>query len=311
MLPRPVLLTNSNDASKPAKRILFRTALMVAMIGSVLVSTILLLQGGLALGHLQYFIDIGHHPLHITSALLVLFGLLALLTFVLLTMGLIHMNRKYVLIAAGVLAACALVLVVFTIWSFLTVTSGRLPTSINNELIKEIDQTQYNFVQGSGVVVENTNKMARLEKQHQCCGLAEAVEDYRSRYPSMLPSPSSGSSSSGNTNNKGGRTTVSQRNSGNAGGESVILPISCCNEKYRSADNLCIDIHGNNSKAVSRYNTDGCYAIITRDKFQRIQQQGFTTVVAACLSVISCIALAAVIRLLPESYQVAPLPRAS
>ena len=302
MLPRPVLLTNTNEAAKPAKRILFRTALMVALIGSILISAILLLHGGLALGHLQYFIDVGHHPLHITSALLLLFGLLALLTFVLVILGLMQMNRKYVLIAAGLLAVCALVLIAFTFWSFLTVTTGRLPTSINNELIKEIDQTQYN-----GVVVENTNKMARLEKQHQCCGLVDGVEDYRSRYPSMLPSPSS--SSSGNTNNNrgGSRTTTAQR----YGGGSVMLPISCCNEKYRSADNLCIDIHGNNSNALTRYNTDGCYAIISRDKFQRIQQQGFTTVVAASLAVISCIALAAVIRLLPESYQVAPLPRAS
>ena len=298
------MLTTTNEASKPAKQTLFRVALAIAMIGSVLVGTILLLQGGLALGHLQYFIDVGQHPLHITSALLILFGLLAILTFVILTVGLIQVNRKYALIAAGLLGFCALALVVFSIWSFVTVTSGRLPASISHALIKELDDTQYNLAQGNTLVIENTNTMARLEKQHRCCGLSDPIEDYRSRQPSMFGSTST--SSSGGSS-KGGRTTTSAKNAGQSSGSSVLLPISCCNEKYRSMDNLCIDMFANQTSAVNRYNTDGCYPIIARDKFERIQQQGSTTVIAACLAVISCIALAAVVRLLAENHQIVPL----
>jgi hypothetical protein len=51
--------------------------------------------------------------------------------------------------------------------------------------------------------------------------------------------------------------------------------------------------------------------VILEEKIQHIRQQGFITIVAACLAVISCIALAAVIRLLAEGYQVVPLRTAT
>jgi hypothetical protein len=299
MISRPVAITiSSTETSKTAKRTLFRIALCVAMIGSVIVSTILFLQGGLALGHLQYFIDIGQHPLHITSVLLIILGLLSILTFIILTIGLIKVNRNFAIIAGGLLAICSFSLIIFSIWSFVTLAGGELPKSINNTLVKELDQTQFNIASGNNIIVDNTLKMARLEKQHQCCGISDPIEDYRNRQLSIY-----GQSSSGNTK---GRTTHSQKN------PSILLPISCCNEKYRSNENnLCTDIHGNNINPLNRYNTDGCYVIITREKFQRIQQQGFTTIVAACLGVISCIALVAVIRLLGEGFQVVPLRTAT
>lgn len=310
MIPRPVIIAApaNTENAKPIKRTLFRTALVVAMVGSVLVSSILLLQGGLALGHLQYFIDVGQHPLHITSALLVFLGLLTLSTFIILTISLMKMNRKLTIIAGGILVVCSVSLIAFSIWSFVTVTTGSLPASISNALTKELDQTQYTVATGNHLIVDNTNKMARLEKQHQCCGLNDPVEDYRSRQPSIFGAVSSPTTAA---SNKGSRTTSTQRNAPAHGASSPVLPISCCNEKYRSADNLCVDMFNNNSNPLSRYNTDGCYSVIAREKFERIQRQGFTTVVSAGLAMISTIALAAVIRLLGEGYQVAPLPRAS
>jgi hypothetical protein len=275
------------------------------MIGSVIVSTILFLQGGLALGHLRYFIDIGQHPLHITSTLILVFGLLSILTFIILSIGLIKVNRTFAIIAAGLLAVCSLGLIVFSIWSFATLAGGQLPKSINDTLVKELDQTQYNIANGNNIIVDNTVKMARLEKQHQCCGLGEPVEDYRSRQSSIFGSSSASSSASGG--NTRGRTTQSQKNP-----SSVLLPISCCNEKYRSNENnLCLDVYGNNTNPLNRYNTAGCYLVILEEKIQHIRQQGFITIVAACLAVISCIALAAVIRLLAEGYQVVPLRTAT
>lgn len=298
MIPtRPVIIaTPSTALTTTAKRTLFRVSLCVAMFGSVIVSAILLLQGGLALGHLRYFIDIGQHPLHITSAFLLAFGLLAILVFILLAVGIIQINRQLAIIAAGLLLICSLGLIVFSVWSFVTLASGQLPKSINNTLIKELDQTQYTIAAGNNLIVDNTLKMARLEKQHQCCGLTDPVEDYRTRQPSAFGSASSSS-------NVKGRPMSNPKTA-----SSVLLPISCCNEKYRSNDNnLCLDIYGNNSNPLNRYNTEGCYLAISREKFQRIQQQGFTTVVAGSLAVISCIALAAVIRLLGEGHQVVPL----
>jgi hypothetical protein len=301
MITRPVTITAPpKEPSTAAKRTLFRVALTVAMGGSVAVSTILFLQGGLALGQLRYFIDIGLHPLHVTSALLLVFGLLPISTFIILTLGLIKVNRKFALIAAGLLAACSFGLITFSIWSFVTISSGQLPSSINNTLIKELDQTQYK-VSGGNIIIENTNTMAKLEKQHQCCGLINPIEDYQVRQPSFF-----GGAPSNSGGNNRGRTTTTQRNLA-IYGSSIPLPISCCNEKYRSVDNSCIDISGKNIDPSDRYNLEGCYAIITREKFQRIQQQGFTTIIAACLAVISCIALAAVLRLLAEGYQVVPL----
>ena len=138
--------------------------------------------------------------------------------------------------------------------------------------------------------------MARLEKQHQCCGLADPVEDYRTRQPSAFGSSGAGS-------NIKGRPAPNPKSA-----TSVLLPISCCNEKYRNSDtNQCLDISGSSSNPLNRYNTEGCYLAISREKFDRIKQQGFTTVVAAALAVISCIALAAVIRLLAKGHQVVSL----
>jgi hypothetical protein len=304
MIPRPVTIAAPNETSKTAKRTLFRVALSVAMIGSVLVSAILFLQGGLALGHLRYFIDIGQHPLHITSTFLIIFGLFSIGTFILLTIGLIKVNRNFAIIGAGLLALCSLSLIVFSIWSFVTIANEQLPKSINNTLTKELDQTQYNLAPGNNIIVDNTITMAKLEKQHQCCGLSDPIEDYRSRQPAMFGSVSSSG------NNKG-RPTNSQKHPSSFG-SSILLPISCCNEKYRSNENnQCIDMYGNHTNPLNRYNTEGCYLIIAREKFQRIQLQGFTTIVAACLAVISCIALAAVIRLLNEGYQVVPIRTAT
>jgi hypothetical protein len=310
MKSRPVTVTTTNGTSTPAKRTLFRIALAVAIVGTIALSTILILQGGIALGRLRYFVDIGLHPLHITSALLLFFGLLSLLTFIILTIGLVKVNKTFAVIASGLLGVCSIGLIAFSIWSFLTISSGHLPASINSTIVKELDQTQYSVSTGNNIIVENTNKMARLEKQHQCCGLTDPIDDYRSRQPGIFGSlnpSSSGSSGSGSGGGGGrGRGSSTQRNSATFG-SAVQLPISCCNEKYRSADNLCIDMFANNTSPLNRYNTDGCYAVVARHKFERIQKQGFTTVVAACIAVISCIALAAVVRLLGEGYQIVPL----
>jgi hypothetical protein len=312
MKSRPVTVTTANSTSTPAKRTLFRIALSVAVFGTVIVSTILLLQGGIALGRLRYFVDIGLHPLHITSALLFVLGLLSLSAFIILTIGIIKVNKTFAVIAAILLGVCSLGLIAFTIWSFLTISSGELPASINSTIVKELDQTQYSVSTGNNIIVENTPKMARLEKQHQCCGLTDPLDDYRSRQPGIFGSlnPSSSGSSGGGGGIGRGRGTTTQRGSA-AFGSTVQLPISCCNEKYRSADNLCIDMFANNTSPLNRYNTEGCYAIVARHKFDRIQKQGFITIAAACLAVISCIALAAVVRLLGEGYQIVPLRAAA
>ena len=309
MKSRPVAVSNTLGTSTSAKRTLFRIALVVAMVGTIAVSTILILQGGAALGRLRYFADIGLHPLHITSTFVLLFGLLAFVALIILTVGLVKVNRTFVVLAAGFLSVISLGLVAFSIWSFLTITSGHLPASINSTIVRELDQTQYSVTTGNNVIVDNTAKMARLEKQHRCCGLTNPTEEYRSRYAaisgSLNPSASASASPSGAGSNRG-RSSTTQRNP-TGFGSPVYLPISCCNEKYRSDENLCIDMFGNNTNLFSRYNTDGCYAIVARHKFERIQRQGFTTIVAACLAVISCIALAAVVRLLNEGYQIIPV----
>lgn len=304
MKSRPVTITMVNGASTPAKRTLFRVALVVALIGIIATSTILTLHGGFALGRLRYLVDIGLHPLHLTSGLILLLGLLSLITFIILTFGLAKMNKTFVTIAAVLLGICSLALIATSIWSFLTITGGKLPASINSTLVKELDQTQYSVTTGNNIVVENTLKMARLEKQHACCGLTDPIDDYRTRQPSIFGSLSA-ASSSGNVNNRA-RIPTTQRSTA-AFGAAVQLPISCCNEKYRSAENTCADVFANNTNPLNRYNTEGCYRVIAQHKFDRIQKQGFTTVVAACLAVISCVALAAVIRLLGEGYQIVPL----
>ncbi|CAF2964063.1 unnamed protein product [Rotaria sp. Silwood2] len=296
-----ITITTLNETSPATKRTLFRIALCVAMFGSVAVSTILFLQGGLVLGRLPYFIDIGQHSLYITSILLLIFSLLSILTFIILAIGLIKVKRNFAIIAAGLLIICSLGLITFSIWSFITLSSEQLPKSINDTLIHELDQTQFNVISGNNITVINTFKMSRLEKQHQCCGFTDPIEDYQSRQPSTYRSASL---SSGNTK---GRITSIQRNPSTST-SSLLLPISCCNEKYRSSDNnLCIDTYGNNTNLLNRYNTEGCSTVIIRAKFKHIQQQGFITIVASALSVISCIALAAVIRLLTEASQVVPL----
>ena len=305
MKSRPVTMVNTAPStSTPAKRTLFRIALLVAMIGTVTLTTILILQGALILGRLRYFLDIGVQSLNLTSIFLLICGILSLLTFVLLSVGVLKVNKNMVLAAAGLLAVCSLALIAFSIWSFLTITGGNLPASINSTLVKELDQTQYSLASGNNIVIENTPTMAKLEKQHNCCGLTDPIEDYRTRQPNVFNSGHSAPSA--NTNPSRGRTTTTQRNTGNLG-SSVHLPFSCCNEKYRSVDNLCIDMFGNTSNPLQRYNTDGCYPVIARHKFERIERQGFTTIIAACISVISCIALAAVLRLLNEGYQIVPV----
>lgn len=304
MKSRPVTITITNGASTPAKRTLFRIALVVALVGMIVTSTILILHGGFTLGRLRYFVDVGLHPLHLTSGVILLLGLLSLGAFIILTIGLTKMNRTFATVAAVLIGICSIALIATSIWSFLTITGGKLPASISSALMKELDQTQYSVSTGNNIIVENTMKMARLEKQHACCGLTDPIDDYRSRQPSIFGSLNP-SSSSGNVNNRG-RTSSTQRNAA-AFGLAVQLPISCCNEKYRSNDNLCVDMFANNTNPLNRYNTVGCYGIIARHKFDRIQKQGFTTVVAACLAVLSSIALAAVIRLLGEGYQIVPL----
>ncbi|CAF0992115.1 unnamed protein product [Rotaria sp. Silwood1] len=304
MKSRPVIVATTNGTSTPAKRTLFRIALAVAMVGTIAVSTILILHGALALSHLQYFIDIGLHPRHLTSVLVLIFGLLSLSTFIILTIGLLKVNKTFAVIAAVLLGICSLGLIAISIWSFLTITSGQLPASINNAIVKELDKTNYTVSIGNDIIIVNSDTMARLEKQHHCCGLTDPIEDYRSRQPAMFGSLNP-SSSSGSSPGKG-RASATQRNTATFG-SSVHLPISCCNEKYRDENNMCIDMFGNNTSPINRYNTVGCYAVVARHKFERIQRQGFATVIAACLAVISCIALAAVVRLLGEGYQIVPL----
>ena len=308
MRSQPVTTKIIDGTSTPAKRTLFRIALAVAIVGTGALTTILILHGGLALARLRYFVDVGIHPLHITSAVLLL-GILSLSTLILLTYSVSKTNRVLATIAAVLLGICSLTLIVFTIWSFVTIANGQLSSSINSTISKELDKTEFTTSTGNSIIVRNTAKMARLEKQHQCCGFAEPVEDYRSRqqqsaFGSLNPSSSSSSSSGGSSGR--GRGSATQRTTASFG-SAVQLPISCCNEKYRSADDLCIDVFANNTSPINRYNNDGCYRRVAQYKYERIQKQGFTTVVAACIGVISCIALAAVVRLMGEGYQIVPL----
>ena len=304
MKPRPVTVINTiHEASIPTKRTLFHIALTVALVGAVAVSTILLLQGGVSLGRLRYFTDIGLHPLYITSGSVFLLGLLALITSIIITIGIIKVNKTFATIAAVLLGICSIGLIAITIRSFLTITSGKLPASIRDVINKELDQTIFIITPETNIIVENTPKMARIERQYRCCGLTVSDKDYQNRQPSMfgslIPSSSSGTGGGGGK----GRTST-QRNTPTS---TVLLPISCCNEKYRSPENLCVDMYANNTNMLDRYNTKGCYDIVGVYKFERIRNQGFTTVIAAGIAVISCIALVAVIRLLSEGYQIVPL----
>ncbi|CAF5040965.1 unnamed protein product, partial [Rotaria magnacalcarata] len=74
--------------------------------------------------------------------------------------------------------------------------------------------------------------MARLEKQHQCCGLTDPIEDYLSRQPSNIRSAvaAAAAAASASSGSKG-RTTQNQKNPSTSGSP-ILLPISCCNEKY-------------------------------------------------------------------------------
>ena len=301
MISRPVAIINSFKISTTTKRKLFRLALCIGMIGSILVSSILLLQGGLALGYLRYSMDIGQYSLHLSSVFLIIFGLLAILTFIILTIGLIQMKRAFAVIAIVLLIICSLGLISFSIYSFVIISSKQLPQSIHRILINELNQTRFSIGTENNIIVDNSYKMALLEKQHQCCGLTNPIEDYRNLELLIFRSTSLRS------RNTKERIQNYQRNSFKFG-SSVLLPISCCNEKYRSNENhLCIDIYKNNTNLLDRYNTEGCYTVIFREKIQRIQQQGSTAIIAASLALISCIALVAVVRLLNEDYQVEPL----
>jgi hypothetical protein len=310
MKSQPVTITTINGTSTPAKRTLFRIALSVALVGTMAVSTILIVQGGFALGRLRSFVDIGLYPFYLTSVLVFIIGLLSLIAFIILTIGLIKLNRTLAAIAAVLLGICSIGLIAISICSFLTITSGELPASINNVITKELDQTQYSVSPENNIIVENTHQMAKLEKQYRCCGLSIPLNDYGNRQPSIFGSltPSSSSGSGGSSGR--GRGSSTQRNTA-AFGSAVPLPISCCNEKFRSADNLCVDMFANYTSPLNRYNTKGCYDIVRLYKYERVKYQGFTTIIAACLAVISCIALAAVIRLLGEGYQIVPLRAAT
>lgn len=304
MKSRPVTIVTTNGTSTPAKRTLFRIALAVAMIGTVAVTTILILHGALTLSRLRHFVDIGPHPLHVTSVVLLVFGLLVLSACIILTIGIIKVNKTFAVLSAILLGICSLGLIAFSVWSFLTIASNHLPTSINSTIAKELNQTHYDPFAVNDIIIENTPKMARLEKQHQCCGLTDPIEDYRPRQSSVFGSLNP--SSSGGSNPGKGRGSATQRNTP-ISASTVLLPISCCNEKYLSEQNKCIDMFENNTHPINRYNTIGCYPVVARYKFERIQRQAFVTVVAACLAVISCIALAAVVRLLGEGYQIIPM----
>lgn len=299
MKSRPVIITTANGVSTPAKRRLFRIALAITMVSAIAVSTILILQGGFELSRLRYFVDIGLHRLHITSTLLLFLGLLSLIAFITLTIGLAKINKTLAVIAAILLGICSLGLIASTIWSFVTISNEDLPASINSTITKELDKTHFN---NTNFVVENTPLMAKLEKQYQCCGLTEPIEDYQSRQQGAFRSLNPTTPSTGGSR---GRTTT-QRNTGTSA-TNTQLPISCCNQNYLSTDNMCIDMPENNKLLADRYNLEGCYNAVVRHKFERIQKQGFITAVAACLAVISCIALTVVIRLLGEGYQIVPV----
>lgn len=306
MKARPVTMINTNSTSTPAKRILLRIALIIALLGTVAVSSSLLLKGGSDLLRSKDFLDVGLHSLRWSSIFLTSLGLISSITFLLLLIGTLKVNKIILLTAAFSLAFCSLALITLSVWSFLTIASESLSTSINRTIVEELDQTQFSYGTGNNVIVQNTQIMSQLEKQHHCCGLTNSVEEYRNRQNAWLTvnnGPSS-SSSNINTNSNRARGSSTQRNSATFG--SIIhLPISCCNEAYRSTD-LCIDIFGNASDPITRYNTKGCYGFIVQDKYHRIERQGFLTIITACVSVISCIALAAVVRILNEGYQILP-----
>lgn len=307
MQSQPNSVSSINNLSTPAKRTLFRIALNVAFVGTAAVSTILILHGGSTLGHLRYFVDIGAHPLNITSIIVLVFGILTLITAISIVYATAKINRTLIVIATIVLGLCSLGLIGFSIWSFLTIANGTLSTSINNTITKELDKTQFSFVQGNHVLIDNTDTMARLEKQHKCCGFADPVDEYRTRQVAALGSQNPSSSGGNTANTNRGRGSTQQRPSTTSSSLIVQLPISCCNKQYLSDDNLCIDMFGNNTSPINRYNTEGCYRPVVQYKYNRIQKQGFITTVAACLAVISCIALAAVVRLLGEVYQIVPV----
>ena len=132
MIPsRPVTIISSDTKTQTAaKRVLFNVSLCVAIFGSLVVAGILFLQGGITLGYLRYFVDIGLHPLHITSLFVLIFGLLAITTFIVLAIGIIKSNRTFVIIAAGLLALCSLALLAFSIWSFATLAGEKLSQSV-------------------------------------------------------------------------------------------------------------------------------------------------------------------------------------
>jgi hypothetical protein len=306
MKPRPVTIINTiHDTSTAAKRTSFHIALAVGLLGTITVSTILLLQGGISLARLRYFIDIGLHPFHITSGIVFILGLLALITFIIVSIGIIKVNKTLVTIADVLLGICSIGLITITIYSFLSITSGKLPASVRDAINKELDQTYFSISPENNIIVENTPKMSRIEKQYLCCGLSIPDKDYQNRQPSMFGSliPSSSIATGGGGGR--GRASSTQRNT--AAASTILLPISCCNEKYRSPNNLCVDMFANDTNILDRYNMKGCYDIVGVYKFERIKNQGLTTVIAAGIAVISCIALAAVIRLLGEGYQIVPL----
>ncbi|CAF0946467.1 unnamed protein product [Didymodactylos carnosus] len=296
-------------STSPIKRSLLQTALAVAVLSSIATGVILLVQGSLQLAKLKYFVDVGHYPLHITSVLLILFGFLTSVTLITLVVALVRLSKLLAIVSVCSLALCSIGLICLSIYSFISISNDTLPTSINNTLIRELNQTRYNLNRDAIVNVENTDLMAKLEKQYECCGAADSIKDYRSRQPTNIQAPSGGAGerSTAATGGRGRTSSTTQRNVQSV----VLLPISCCNEKYRTSDGICADnndggsVSGNVS--LSKYNLVGCFAKITKSKYERIQRQGFTTVIGACLAVVACIGLAAAIRLLAEGYQIVPV----
>ncbi|CAF0965428.1 unnamed protein product [Didymodactylos carnosus] len=302
MKTRPVSIVSTSSV----KRHLLQIALAVAVLSSVATGIILLVQGSLQLAKLKYFVDVGHYPLHITSTLLILFGLLCSITLIILAVALIKLSKVLAIVSVCSLALCSIGLICLSIYSFISISNGKLPISINNTLIRELDQTKFNLNRDMTVNIENTDLMARYEKQYECCGLIYPTEDYRGPPTTNIKAlrgewPSAASGSRGRTQ------TTTQRNTQAA----VSLPISCCNEKYRTSEGTCMDIGNGTSASVnepaSRYNVVGCLEKITQSKYERIQRQGFTTIIGACLAVIACIGLAAAVRLLAEGYQIVPV----
>lgn len=297
----------TNNDLQPAKRFLYRVALIVAINGSILLSGILFVQGYSSLIHLRQFYDLAGPPIRLSSILLIAIGLISVIILVLLIVGFVQVHRISTLIASCLSIGCSFGLIAFTLWSVLSLKSTDLSDSMTQVITKELESTQHTFLPAHQVHVENSKTMALLEKQYQCCGLIDPIDDYRARNGNNGPTLSSTSTS---VNVKPGRTTNNPKTATQSV-PTVSLPISCCNEKFRTNENQCVDPSASNNNVTSRYNTVGCLGVILRSKVEHIKQQTVKTIIATCLSVINSISLAAVIRLLAQVYQIEPSPNSN